>query len=54
MSSPNTSESQTDNCVDSKAISLNQPMTSLPLQGKLADWGPPPWTEEQTSAGRPS
>lgn len=30
MSSPNTSASQTDNCRDSKAISLSQPITSLP------------------------
>ena len=30
MSSPNTSASQTDNCRDSKAISLSQPISSLP------------------------
>lgn len=50
MSSPNTSESQTDNCADSEAISLNQPVTTLPLHGKLADWSLRPGRSRQALA----
>lgn len=54
MSSPNMSESQTDNCADSKTISLNQPMTSLPTPSEERQTGAPhPRTEEQISAGPP-
>lgn len=51
VSSPNTSGSQFDNCRDRKTISLSQPISSLPLLTRAADWSPPLQTEEQISAG---
>lgn len=55
MSSPSTSESQTDNCIGFKAISLSQPITSLPSPEEERQTGAHrPGPKNRTSAGSPA